>query len=427
MKKIMCFFSVLILIVFAGCGSNGSSTPLTICVDLCGVDSDKTADVQAAFERFVSNAEAEGGPHDVVIEVIPGDGSERDAAIDRIRTEIAAGGGPDLFIVNSGSTNPLFRFPHTIMKQNYLLPLDEYIQDAKYMEWDQLNQTVMGVGTYDGKQMLIPLGYSFPVTLYKKSDVTHDYSREITWQDVMEDDTGILAGAAYDTQGAFGYHYSLFVSNVFGPLADFSTEELLFSEAELKEKIMELIELKHRDYSSLPSHLRVNIGVLQGNLNDTSVPGYTERMSETEPLTMVPMYQQDGGITAIVQSYAGINRNTKNPSEAFFFLDRLLGKDAQQYSDVYNYITNYVALPTNNSLLSPDTPVLRWNWSEENYQELCKVRDQITCVRFHGTLENSIAELYGECEWLYSNQEEKKIDDTIKETYRVMSMELKES
>ncbi len=427
MKKLLLFCTALLLVIQVGCGHKEPNGPLRICVDLTGVNSGNVGEIQGAFQRLVDNAEKEGGPQEVTVEVIPSKGSERESVIDRIRTEIASGGGPDVFVVNSGTETPLFRFPHTIMKQNYMLPLDKYIAQAKYMEWEQLNQAVMEIGKYKDEQLLLPFGYTFPITLYRKSDVSHEPSRELSWQDVLADETGVLAGAANDVQGAFGFTHNLFASHVFGQLADFDEEKLLFSEDELKQKILELMELNDRDYSHLPSHLRLNMGVLQGNMKQRDIPGYPEIFNETDPLTMIPMYQENGGITAMVDTYACVNRNTKDPEGAFFLLDYLLSQEIQQYSDVYNYIINYIALPTHNGLLSPETPVLRWNWSEENYQEYCKVRDQITCVRFHGMQENHIAKLYRECMQAYSAQDEEKINKLVHEAYRVMSIELEES
>lgn len=428
MKKFLSILLSLTLLctLLAACAGKKPAGPLVICVDLSGVDSYDTRDVQAAFERFADGVRELGGPQEVEVEVLPSTGNERQAQIDRIRTEVAAGKGPDIFVVSAGHTDPLFRFPSTIMKQHYMLPLDEYIENAQFMEWDKLNQTVMELGRWEDQQVMIPLDYTFPTTLYRKSEVSHEPSADLTWEDVLADETGILQSGAADVPGTFFHHYYQDVTHVFGPLADYEKEELLFTEEELKARIMELMELNSRDYTQLPLHLRVGMGVI-GNqeIGVTEIPGYAEKLHEDEALTMVPMYSTAGGITAIVDHYACINRNTRDPEGAFFLLDRLLDKEMQQYSDVYHYITEYVALPTYNALLSPEDPAFHWNWNEENYQEYCKLREQITCVRFQGLLENQIAELLLECAW--GDPAETDVDALIHETYRLMEMELKES
>ena len=79
-----------------------------------------------------------------------------------------------------------------------------------------------------------------------------------------------------------------------------------------------------------------------------SVPGYFQKrfddalafppsdvneavpINRETPVTMVPIYSENGDVTATVQVYTGINRNTKHPEEAFFVVDYLMSAQAQQ-------------------------------------------------------------------------------------------------
>lgn len=418
---------VLMLFVLSNCAQKTNNAPLRLCVDLRGMNSHKLSEVQGAFERFIESAKEKGGPNDVLVEVIPYDGVERETTVDRLRTEIMAGEGPDIFIATSSTETSLFRYPETAMKGNLLLPLNDWIESAQYMEWDYLNQNVMSIGSYDGNQYLIPLDYSFSVTIYRENDITHNPSKDITWMDVVSDSSNVLPASANYMQGTTTYNYDKFISGTWGELADFSKGELLFSEEELLNKIQQLLELNDRDYSSLPSRLRTQMGVLENAFSNKSDPYYTEIFSQDEPLTIVPMYQDKGGVTAIVTHFAGINRNTKNPEKAFKVLDLLLSQESQQYSDVYKYITDYLALPVDNRLLSPDTPVFHWNWSKSNFNKYCELRDQITCVRFDGVLERYLSELFWNCYVVHTGTEEGNISDLVHETYRIMKMDVAES
>ena len=63
---------------------------------------------------------------------------------------------------------------------------------------------------------------------------------------------------------------------------------------------------------------------------------FDEQSSEKYPIckndlmTMIPVYSMDGDVTATVEAYTGINRNTKHAEEAFFVVDYLMRVDVQQ-------------------------------------------------------------------------------------------------
>ena len=79
---------------------------------------------------------------------------ERDIAITRVRTEMMAGKGPDVFLMdmtcsfkslsaNSGKLlDPLFRFPEQAMDNRLFLPLDEYME-ASSTNYDAFRADLM--------------------------------------------------------------------------------------------------------------------------------------------------------------------------------------------------------------------------------------------------------------------------------------------
>ena len=246
---------------------------------------------------------------------------------------------------------------------------------------------------------------------------------------MLADNSNFLASAVCDVDGSFGYSYTQFISNIFGHIADYDNGELLISEEELYDIIINIFEVNDRDYSQLPNRLRVRMGVLQNAFQNFGFANqtYVEPFRDDDALTMIPMYQTEGGITATVDHYVGINRNTNNPEGAFFILDYLLSRDSQQYSDVYRNITNYLSLPVHNALLSPDYPVFGWNMNQESFQELCTLRNQITCVRFNSVLELSLSKLYIDCKQACDGYGGGNIKDIVHEAYRVIRMDLSES
>ena len=101
-----------------------------------------------------------GGPEDIELEFAPKCGDERDAYMTALRTEIMAGKGPDVFVTLSGygshwddaslsklcREDSLFQFPKQAMERNMFLPLDDYIEKARFMEWDKLTTIIMETG-----------------------------------------------------------------------------------------------------------------------------------------------------------------------------------------------------------------------------------------------------------------------------------------
>ena len=85
-------------------GSSSSGTvdkdALRVCVDLeyrAGYTEGKTP--ENAFYNLMNTVKSLGGPENVSFEYLPREGTERETALDRVRTEIMSGGGPDMFII----------------------------------------------------------------------------------------------------------------------------------------------------------------------------------------------------------------------------------------------------------------------------------------------------------------------------------------
>ena len=90
----------------------------------------------------------------------------------------------------------LFPMIEISMRSGVFLPLDTYIENAQFMEWDKLTPKVMEAGRTEEGQLVVPMAYTMPLTFYRKSEVSHTPSTEMTWDDMMADETGILRNAA---------------------------------------------------------------------------------------------------------------------------------------------------------------------------------------------------------------------------------------
>ncbi|MBQ6856256.1 MAG: hypothetical protein IJO13_04040, partial [Lachnospiraceae bacterium] len=272
MKKTLCIVLAVLMIVglFSGCARE--KEPLRICVDLDYVSWSQyhAAD---AMKIFLSRVKDLGGPEDVVLDVIPESGVERDTAITRLRTEIMAGEGPDLFIMacddgTSWKAEALFPIPEKAMENGMFLSLDPYIEDEKFAQWDKLMPQVMAAGRDEYGQQIVPIAYAIPLTFYLESDVPEKPGVETAWQEMLEDKTDVLTAAAswYHTKAlTLESEQDDHIEYALGELADYENEELLFTEEELLQRVREILELKKQWTPDMPPdvpvHYQTRVGI----------------------------------------------------------------------------------------------------------------------------------------------------------------------
>lgn len=458
-KYILSIFAICLLISqFAGCGELGhksnlnnsqmSDNPvedhrsLRVLVDV-EFGSSLYLDVEDELRKYkaVPSAGGEktiglvaaikdaGGSENIQLEFPPKCGEERDIYLSNLRTEIMAGGGPDVFVCLSGIgfhfdkdnnfqvhyVEPIFRFPQQAMKRNMFLPLDNYIKTAKHMEWDKLTQVVMKAGRTEKGQMLLPMTYTVPTTLFRKSDVKSALSKEMKWDDMFFQDTALGVAAVSDTSTLMG--------SALAPLADFENDKLAFSEEDLTRFCEKITNHQTLDNDNTIPHFRFNLKVLDSfKLND-----YNEAFKNDDSFTLVPLYSRNGGYMATVTSFVGINANAENPEAAFSVVDYLLGEECQR-SKLYAFMTYDNAVPTLDGLMTQGTSVStgnnkKWTMPDPLYNEFCAVRDNIKFSEFATPLERELQQLYIDLTTSTSKSKETMIHDA----YMRMNMELAES
>ncbi len=395
-----------VLILFAGCMAK--KEPLRVCVDL-GYNS---AGKSLLAENFLTNAKDYGAPEDVELVVIPPEGEERKGAITQLRTELAAGKGPDLFIISASKEDGLFRFPEKAMERNTFLCLDEYIENAGHMEWDKLSPVIMEAGRGWNGQYILPMSYSFPVTIYNGASPRESLTRSTTWQDMADSSDPLVRGAAL----MFDPYCVERIDSVFGKAADYAAEELLFSQEELLNIYSSALELEDALFQEeLPENRRLNIGVDFDS--DEGVRNWDMRLA--------PVCSISGGVTARITSWCAVNANTQRPEEAFLLLDILMGKESQQYAGLYHAAMDG-SVPVYEGLITEEQPVQRWHMQEEVYQQFLDARDLITEAKFSTPLDNYLCAGYAGCQAVQLLGQG-DIPHEVEEVYRQMSMELAES
>lgn len=387
-----------------------------------------------SFETVIENL---GGPK-LELEIPPNNASMREPYLSSLRTEILAGKGPDVFVcitgwnyraepddpAGNGEMDPLFNFPHSAMKRSIFLSLDQYIPDFQFTQWDSLTPIVMDAGKYNDSQYILPMTYTVPMTVFRKSDFQHTPSKDMTWDDMLQGGPELKAAASLmdlslrsTTAGR--------LSCALMPLSAPDKDDLAFTEEELMDFMTRRSAAvqETRSNGALPPFFDDLLSVSFDDLLDLH-----EGFTPEDEFTFVPLYSRSGGVSAAVTSFAAVNANTRDPQAAAFLIDYLLGEDCQR-SVLYAHPTLHRSIPVMEGLMQQDTPVSlgtadEWSLSPENYDALCALRSAITRAEFATPLDLELSALFSD---LDDYQKRKSADTLVHDAYMHMKMMLAES
>ncbi len=463
-KRILTCLLVFVLLFLTACSSTGkcaddilvygdtkSRDPLRICVDLVHGGSPDTE----VMDDFLYRLENTAGISDVIIEYIPSqytsgwgikeDNSIRATAMDRIRAEIMAGGGPDVFImqyhsyvdreldgaINYDKTNCLFKYPEKAMENGLFLPLDELIENNTVLtEWDKLTQPVLEAGRNEEGQQIVPLNYQMPLLCYPKSVWEHIPDKKYTWNDMLTNpellpysldmaNFGQTAELMGSTETVFTEGSLMGLGLLFGDIADYENEEMTVTEEEIVNTVEQILSLEQKDsYEDIEQAEEIEIGEV-----DMSSEHFNK------PMTFLPLYNMDGGVTVEIEKYAAVNRNTKRPEDAFKVIDLLMNKNFQQTSFLYNrLICPGYSMPLHEELFQESTPVGGMNryMLDSNFAAFSKVREQITDAYFQSEGSKILKDVLSQCRSRNSNESDKTVEEIVHETYRDLERRVRE-
>lgn len=115
----------------------------------------------------------------VTIEYISTGEEDRDEQIQKLRTKIMAGGGADIYLLNSIIINnaetvmPLLENPDKTMQSGALASLDRYMKKDTYWEKGTYKKEFLEAGQYKGKQYIIPLSCFYEVLVSEDDDIEY--------------------------------------------------------------------------------------------------------------------------------------------------------------------------------------------------------------------------------------------------------------
>ena len=366
-------------------------------------------DAQGALETAmrVLNVELPEGFR-VEVELMPTNADEYQTRLERLRIEIMAGEGPDIYVLSTADLyGPMLDpweciFPDTerAMLDERFLNLDDYMGKAELMEFDKMNPTIMEAGCTPEGRFVLPMAYSFSAA--RITEPVNDTGAG--WFDVMRGDDDALKNF-YAIAAFWRFR------GIFSELVDHETETLLFTEEELYDALSMILELlpPHGELPSREETIRnINIKTDFGPKNGWSNEANGWSLEPQDGAVYLPLRNREGGVSADVTAYIAINSNTPYPDEAFRLVDMMMSKKFQsgelgeyiQYQEVLPVFSWAYGIPVYDDFLQRSQPVhSRQYLTESMYPIWCELRDQITDARILSNMDRELFNLFMRLRW----------------------------
>lgn len=363
--------------------------------------------------------------YELKIEYVPTQEPDRSNFITRAGIELMSGKGADVFIVDcymgnllNTSEGCMFPYPEKAMKNKLFLPLDNYIKDARFTDFDKLLPIVMEAGKNEEGQQILPITYVITASTCLKETYSLPNPLPKTQEDMIAAEDPLLDYMARPLRDNLLMYL--------GKPADFVKEELSFTEDELFDLAMKYRELEQTNKAGGYDDIRGESGVMRWVGGILCNQNFATQSTEDEVI-IVAGPNKTGGITAGISSYGAVNRNTEHQEMAFAVLDKLLSRNDQRSNEMYYLLQgmpmDMEAGNSDNRFMWEGGPWFMNDWNFEQYQI---ARDRIDSVKFYTPLDREVENaLIEACS--ADDATEDSIRRAVHKTYTTMKMMLAES
>ena len=365
MKKGICLLlCVLVLLSCFACEKGPKQEPeevvetgpatLNVVTEAVGGASGTSRDFTEALYGAVGNFRMNHEDVKVELEILPTDKEERQIRLQKLRTDLMAGKGPDVFLLPSGMVrgggglhDPLFANVERAMRNLYFADLSEYYDADEDLKKEELQQDVMDAGVLDGARYVLPLGFNMPVICYVPDKLEQ---ANLTEEDIRAP-LGDFLGAALES----GNEYTKWLASVFPdttlclfqPLFDFETDRLLLDREAVYAVSRQKWQLRQEGVEyGWPERHTLNLeGYMESKswkffLQASNVVFFLEELSDAAEMLgmgknedidvrVAPMRTAGGEVAAEVTYYGAVNANSAHPAEAYEFLRTFLSAGVQ--------------------------------------------------------------------------------------------------
>ena len=366
MKKLLSLFvCVLVLLAsLSACKTNGEKQKnglVTLNVVTETTEGPHGWDDRAftgALYTVIGNFRVNHPDVNVDVEILPTDQNERKIRLQKLRTELMAGDGPDVFLLPSGSVrdtekdalrDPLFSDVEMAMKNLYFADLSEYYDADEDLKKEELQQDVMNAGVLDGARYVLPMGFHMPVVCYNPANLEQGGLTEEDLNAPLGEflEAALESGNARTQRSAIAHPNSMLA--LFQPLFDYETERLLL-DRETVDAICQLRKQLDAASADLPPLQGYTTGLgfyLTGfHFSLEKVDSYFMGNLYFAPellglgqvtgvdVKVTPLRTMSGEVAAEVTYYGAVSANCANPEAAYEFLRAFLSAEVQHQTGI---------------------------------------------------------------------------------------------
>lgn len=334
-KRVLALLVVIaLLFVSASCAdrdaSGDTAPPLRIYM----------MDYDMFLEYAVNSYNSGGGSPAVEAKTFFSDQSEQ--YINQLKSELAAGGGPDLIVLPTYLVPDISRY----IRSGYFYDLSELIAKDKEFKPDDYMETVMDSGLVNGGRFFLPVSYSIEAMFTTRS--TLELYGLNPDEPLISLDSVIDMADAFRSRNPAGGKYMMDQFTIFHPgidgLVDIHYKDAVLDSAEisymldvykgLNDVLFPLDKPVERMGNEASKRLR------DGETDFLNCPIYSFRVlaepygafgSGVVPEICSISLSKEGSVAASPFTVAAINANCKDKESAFRFLKHLLSKETQSY------------------------------------------------------------------------------------------------
>lgn len=366
---------MLLLNIFSGCSKND-------------VDSEETEDgpielwvvtektpwdgMNAQARTLIKEFEETHDNVTVKLDILPVDPEKREIYLDKLRVQILAGKGPDVYLLPTGtwmrSINPrnpseiytlsekIFADESMTMHNGHFLDISEYYDADDALDKEELITGVMDAGVLDGARYILPLRYDYPM-IYAATDRLESLNTdlEVLKSGVITDimDLAIETNNRLLADGGITAYYQTNWSSNFlvhlPQLVDYDRGKINLSVEEVAEflgKFQKDFSISANKFAShgLADSSELNAdggymmnGIHVGNeenvLTSGSLHNVVEMIAVSKAagvdLTMIPVRNADGELVASVTYYGAVGSSSEYPEIAYEYLRLFLLEKSQ--------------------------------------------------------------------------------------------------
>lgn len=257
---------------------------------------------------------------------------------EKIKTQLMAGEGPDLLLLDSMGTDDVEK----LLKSGVFAPLDTFMTEENGWDASQYVMPAIEAGRFDGIQYVMPLNYRMPMFLSSKEAL-----EEIGFSMEAAQDTGSLLQEISSLYEKEHKDRILLEASGLMPFPQFLEGKFLDYEAgtigldsQALQNACEAFKNLHLETqeTSLGEGGYYGSGVkileregyltLPTGIDTMLMPASAIAVQETPVL--LPLRAGKEGAVAEVAQYAGIRANSENPEAAWKMLEILLGEEMQK-------------------------------------------------------------------------------------------------